>query len=109
MPRIVIVGGVGFVGHHLALSLKRDVTCIDSLTVNNLFSLLSPASEAPAAHVELARIRLALLKQAGIPVIMEDARDYHRLSYAIAPIYQGRLRVFFLKHGLWRLLAIRHR
>ena len=86
MSRIVIVGGCGFVGHHLALALGQDVTCIDSLTVNNLFSLLSPTSTAPAHHATMAQERLDLLKQAGIPVIMEDARDYHRLSHAIAPL-----------------------
>ena len=84
--RTVIVGGCGFVGHHLALSLRRDVTCIDSLTVNNLFSLLSPGSNAPALHVYMARERLRLLEEAQIPVVMEDARDYHRLSHAIAPL-----------------------
>lgn len=86
MSRIVIVGGCGFVGHHLALALGQDVTCIDSLTVNNLFSLLSPASTAPAHHARMAQERLDLLKQAGIPVILEDARDYHRLSHATASL-----------------------
>ena len=86
MPRIVIVGGCGFVGHHLALALKRDVTCIDSLTVNNLFSLLSPASMAPAHYAAMAQARLDLLREHQIPVILEDARDYHRLSHAIAPL-----------------------
>ena len=86
MPRIVIVGGCGFVGHHLALALGRDVICIDSLTVNNLFSLLSPASTAPAHYAAMAQQRLDLLQEHQIPVIMEDARDYHRLSHSIAPL-----------------------
>ncbi|HDZ36706.1 MAG TPA: NAD(P)-dependent oxidoreductase [Marinobacter sp.] len=86
MTKIVIVGGAGFVGHHLALALGQDVTCIDSLTVNNLFSLLVPGSKSPPHHVTMARERLDLLEQAGIPIIVEDARDYHRLSHAIAPI-----------------------
>ncbi len=84
--RTVIVGGCGFVGHHLALALGQDVTCIDSLTVNNLFSLLVPGSKSPPHHVTMARERLDLLEQAGIPIIVEDACDYHRLSHAIAPL-----------------------
>ena len=84
--RTVIVGGCGFVGHHLALALGQDVTCIDSLTVNNLFSLLVPGSKSPPHHVTMARERLDLLEQAGIPIIVEDARDYHRLSHAVAPL-----------------------
>ena len=33
--RIILIGGAGFIGHHLALKLKRlgaDVTIVDSLT-----------------------------------------------------------------------------
>ncbi len=89
MSRIILCGGCGFIGHHLALALKpdgHDVTCIDSLTINNLFSLLSPASTAPPHHVTMAQARLDLLKEHQIPIIVEDARDYHRLSHAIAPL-----------------------
>ena len=37
--KIVLIGGAGFIGHHLALELKRqeaEVSVIDGLQVNNL-------------------------------------------------------------------------
>ena len=86
MSRIVLVGGAGFVGHHLALMLKArgdDVSCVDSLTVNNLYSLLSPASNAPAEYLSMVECRLDLLRFADIPLIRMDARDYHMLSRVI--------------------------
>ena len=39
--KITLVGGSGFIGHNLALSLKKsghDVDIIDSLSINNLYS-----------------------------------------------------------------------
>ena len=39
MKKILIVGGMGFIGHNLALLLKKkgnNVTLIDSLSINNL-------------------------------------------------------------------------
>ena len=40
--KICIVGGAGFIGHNLAIKLKsygHDVQIIDSLSVNNYYSL----------------------------------------------------------------------
>ena len=42
--RIVIIGGAGFIGHHLALELKKrdvDVSIIDGLQINNLLNFIS--------------------------------------------------------------------
>ena len=41
--KIILIGGAGFVGHALALSLVKknyEVLIIDSLAVNNLLSLI---------------------------------------------------------------------
>ena len=41
--RIVLIGGAGFIGHNMALALKKlgaTVAIIDSLQVNNLYSLV---------------------------------------------------------------------
>lgn len=82
--RIAIIGGAGFIGHNLALSLARSgatVDAVDSLQVNNLLWF---ASRPELAHRELflamLNQRLDLLRAAGIPLHPQDARDYHALS-----------------------------
>ena len=42
--RIMLIGGAGFIGHNLALTLKgmgADVSVVDGLQVNNLLSFSS--------------------------------------------------------------------
>lgn len=89
--RIVLVGGAGFIGHHLALRLKQlgaDVTVIDSLAVNNYHHFKNSASILPSATLYLGILehRLALLREAGVPLIELDARDYHDLSRAFTRV-----------------------
>jgi nucleoside-diphosphate-sugar epimerase len=83
--RVLLVGGAGFIGHNLALALRArgaDVAIVDSLHVNNLLSL----HDEDVAPVErdlyelMVHERLDMLKAASIPLYVEDARDYHRLS-----------------------------
>lgn len=83
--RIVLVGGAGFIGHNLALELKRrgaDVSVVDGLEVNNLLSLYSSVNVHAERDLYLSMIneRLDLLRSANIPLFVEDARDYLRLS-----------------------------
>ena len=89
--KITLIGGAGFIGHNLALTLAErgaDVEIIDSLQVNNLLWFAS--SDADAQHRELyLRIineRLDLLRKAGIPLHPQDARDYHALSRILGQI-----------------------
>ena len=83
--RVMLLGGAGFIGHNLALELRRrgaDVAILDSLQVNNLLSL-HDTTNAPAErdlYTLMVNDRLNLLKAAGIPLFVDDARDYHRLS-----------------------------
>ena len=83
--RVMLVGGAGFIGHNLALELRRrgaDVAIVDSLQVNNLLSL-HDTTKAPAEralYTLMVNDRLELLKNVGIPLFVDDARDYHRLS-----------------------------
>jgi nucleoside-diphosphate-sugar epimerase len=89
--RVVLVGGAGFIGHNLALELKRrgaDVSVIDGLEVNNLLSLYSSTNTLPERDLYLSMIneRLDLMRAADIPLFVEDARDYLRLSLLFGKI-----------------------
>lgn len=83
--RVLLVGGAGFIGHNLALELKKrgaEVAVVDGLEVNNLLSLHSATNKLAERDLYLSIIneRLELLRAAGIPLFVEDARDYPRLS-----------------------------
>lgn len=82
--RILLIGGAGFIGHNLALELHgrgAEVAIVDSLQVNNLLSLHDESAPAERDLYSLMiNERLALIKAAGIPIFVDDARDYHRLS-----------------------------
>lgn len=83
--RIVLIGGAGFIGHNLALELKKlgaEVSIIDGLMVNNLLAFTSGENDIPNKDLYLYMLnqRQELLKDADIPVYTQDARDYHALS-----------------------------
>ena len=88
--RVAIIGGAGFIGHHLALGLKRsgaDVHVVDSLQVNNLLWFASrPDSPNRTLFMAMLNERLDLLRQAGVPLHPQDARDYHALSRILGDI-----------------------
>ena len=82
--RVALVGGAGFIGHNLALMLKSqgaEVAIIDGLHVNSLLSL--QCSNNPNANARLyTRFidqRIELLREADIPLFVQDAREYHAL------------------------------
>lgn len=89
--RIAIVGGAGFIGHNLALSLARRgaaVDVVDSLQVNNLlaFSSALASSRNRELYLRMIHERLELLNAAHIPLHVQDARDYHALSRVLTQI-----------------------
>ncbi len=54
--KIAIVGGLGFIGHNLAIKLKRmgaKVSILDSLQVNNFASVISNSDVIPNADLSL--------------------------------------------------------
>src|SRR3990167_1044997 len=85
--RVVLIGGCGFIGHHLARHLRicsHEVMCVDSLTVNNLYSHWpTRADKNVGKHIRMLEQRIALLEDARIPLFRMDARDYHILSHAL--------------------------
>ena len=89
--RIVLIGGAGFIGHHLALALAEKgahVEVIDSLQVNNLLTFASQGNSSPQRELyyRFVNDRLALLHEAKIPVHIQDAREYHALSHLLSQI-----------------------
>jgi nucleoside-diphosphate-sugar epimerase len=102
--RIVLIGGAGFIGHNLALELKKagaDVQVIDGLQVNHLLSVVAEPKEMAnrALYTDMLHQRLELLREADIPVHVVDARDYHELSLTL-----GKLRPQSIVH----LAAVAH-
>ena len=89
--KITLIGGAGFIGHNLALhlhSLGAEVSIIDSLQVNNLtsFSATSKDSVNRALYLRILNERQRLIQAAGIPLFVQDARDYHALCRLITDI-----------------------
>lgn len=89
--RIVVIGGAGFIGHHLALALVErgaDVHVLDGLQVNNMLSIAS--SGLPPAmrelYMRMLNERIDLLREANVPLYVQDARDYHALSRLLSEI-----------------------
>jgi len=89
--RVALVGGAGFIGHNLALHLREqgaEVSIIDGLGVNNLMSFSSTSVDAVnrELYLDILNERQDLLRQAGVPVFVQDARDYHALTKLITEI-----------------------
>jgi hypothetical protein len=89
--RIALIGGAGFIGHNLALKLKRlgaEPHVVDSLQVNNLGAFTHHLNDNPndKLYVGFINERLALLRQADIPLHIVDARDYQLICPHLASI-----------------------
>ena len=87
--KILIVGGAGFIGHNLAIKLKKKkfkVAIVDGLEVNNLTSIISNSDNLPNPRLsrEVIDSRLELINKYKIPFFVQDARDYHKLSKTIS-------------------------
>jgi len=88
--KIALIGGAGFIGHHLALELSRrgaSVEVVDSLQVNNLIQLTADTSADPFTrdlYLRIVNQRLDLMREAGVQLHPQDARDYHALSRILA-------------------------
>ncbi|MAT10624.1 MAG: nucleoside-diphosphate sugar epimerase [Rhodopirellula sp.] len=83
--RVLLIGGSGFIGHNLALhlnSLGAEASIIDSLGINNLMNFSSASEQADnrLLYLKILQERQDLLRNAGIPLYVQDARDYHALS-----------------------------
>ena len=89
--RIVLIGGAGFIGHHLALRLAAggaSVTLVDGLCVNNLlhYETGDDLIVNRAMYRRMIGQRLDLLRAQGIPLHVLDARDLPALSSLLGEI-----------------------
>lgn len=89
--RITLIGGAGFIGHHLALALAKQgavVSIVDSMQHNNLLAFTANMPELPRQDLYLRIIqeRIDLLNQARIRMVPIDARDYHGLSRVLTEL-----------------------
>ncbi len=83
--KIVLVGGAGFIGHNLALELKQlgaEVSVVDGLQVNNLLYFQQTQVDIADRdlYIRIIEDRLRLLREHKIPLFVEDARNYHKVS-----------------------------
>src|SRR3990167_7617544 len=90
---IVLIGGAGFIGHNLAITLSQlgaKVDIIDSLQVNNLYSfgnaLTSSGNLNKELYLDMINERLDLIRRSDISLHLQDARDYHALSRMLSEI-----------------------
>ncbi len=89
--KIAIIGGGGFIGHNMALSMKAlgaNVEIVDSLQVNNLYAFSNAQAHIVNRefYIRMINERLDLLKAANIPLHMQDARDYHAMNNILSSI-----------------------
>lgn len=89
--RVVLVGGAGFIGTHLAVAFARAgaaVTVIDNLMVNNLLLFAAGWKEYPQRdlYMRFLNMRLDKFRAAGIQLYTMDARQYHPLSHILSII-----------------------
>lgn len=89
--KVALVGGAGFIGHNIAVQLKEhgaDVSVIDGLNVNNLLYLNQTNLDIQfrEPYKKVIEQRLQLLREKNIPLYVEDARDYHKLSHTLSAI-----------------------
>jgi nucleoside-diphosphate-sugar epimerase len=89
--KITLIGGGGFIGHNLALALSKlgaKIDIIDSLQVNNLYAFGRAGDEIlhRDLYIKIINQRLDLLRNAGISLHLQDARDYHAMSRILSDI-----------------------
>ena len=81
--KILLVGGCGFIGHNLAIYLKKlghNPVIVDSLSVNNILSFADNEVKNKKLYSSILQNRIDILNEEKIQLIIQDARDYHAIS-----------------------------
>jgi len=81
--KIVLIGGAGFIGHNLALALKKrghKPFIVDSLAVNNMLSFANSDIKNRKLYWSILNQRMDLLHEYEVEINVEDARNYSALT-----------------------------
>jgi len=81
--KIALIGGAGFIGHNLALALKKlghEPIIIDNLAVNNMLSFTDSEIKNRKLYWSILNQRIDLLHENEIEINVEDARNYNAMS-----------------------------
>ena len=75
--KILLIGGGGFIGHHLAqqLSFNNEIFIVDNFVVNNFLHHLFEDR-----YRDFILERIKILNQCCSKIYRDDARDYHKIS-----------------------------
>ena len=76
--KILIVGGCGFIGHNLALLLKKnkyEIVIVDSLSVNNLNAKDKTDIKNKYLYDSILNTRIKLIEENHISLIIHDTRE----------------------------------
>ena len=85
--KITLVGGGGFIGHNLAISLKNrghEPNIIDNLAVNNILSFTDSDIKNRKLYWSMLNQRMDLLHDNDIEINVEDARNYNAMSMLLS-------------------------
>lgn len=86
--RVMLVGGAGFIGHHLALDLRKygvETMVVDNLMLNNMVTNVSEASIDPhrrALYHDFLMDRFEMMREAKVMIRNADARSMPDLTEA---------------------------
>ncbi len=78
--RVMLIGGAGFIGHHLALALRAkgaEVMVVDHMQINNIVKVVSDPDLEPARrqlYVNFLLDRFHLMREAGVHLENVDGR-----------------------------------
>ena len=81
--KIALIGGAGFIGHNMAIALKKrghTPIIIDSLAVNNMLSFTDSDIKNRKLYWSILNQRMDLLHENDIQINIEDARNYNAMS-----------------------------
>lgn len=87
--KIALIGGAGFIGHNLAMALKKEgyePFIVDSLAVNNLLSFTGSEIKHQKLFRAILNRRIDLMCENEIYINVEDARNYNALSMLVGSI-----------------------